>query len=50
MDVACWRWGLRAGVEFVEQMLQGHGCVEASKGLARRFLDRYCAYHLQAQP
>ncbi|MCY1307899.1 hypothetical protein D9M70_578650 [compost metagenome] len=50
MDVACWWWRLGVGVEFIEQVLQGHGRIEAREGLARRFLERYRAYHLQAQP
>ncbi|MNE77600.1 hypothetical protein D3C80_1739280 [compost metagenome] len=50
MEVACWRWGLRLGVEVVEQALQGHGRIQARKWLAWRFLERYCAYRLQAQP
>ncbi|MNF17573.1 hypothetical protein D3C80_2211510 [compost metagenome] len=50
MDVAR-RWrGLGVGVELVEQALQGDGRFEAREGLARRFLERYRAYHLQAQP
>ncbi|MCY1527116.1 hypothetical protein D9M68_621720 [compost metagenome] len=50
MDVACWRRGLGSGVEFVEQVLQGHGRIQAREWLAWRFLECDRTYRLQAQP